>query len=486
MRIACVFVPDLSLQAALRAYGEDGDTPRPAALVEPRRGVFCVLSCNAIAQETGVRVGMTTTTARSLCAALLLMEHCADRAVEALEALADGLGVFSPKVFLSVPDAVFVDLMGLKNVEKIAERALVQAAGALGFRVQTAVAHHSFSARALASVRTQPTPFNAIREQRVVASLPLEAARLPLDVQKAMHVVGIRTIGEFVELPPAAIARRFGVAVRTIWQQASGRSPLPMVPYRPLRPVMERMIPDDPVHRLDQLSFCLKILIDRALQRVKGRGRGVEEVTVVLRVASVSGDSSTSSLRRILDLGRPTSDGSLLLQILRERFATTPPTGPVEELALTVSREASLGTVQLELFGSRAPAEAMPITALRLTSLLRGEQRFLAILREDYRPENAYSLVPFEEPSATAPCGLSAGQRPVRLLPSPVRLSTISSNEPKPPRGVVSGPERLQGGWWDGRPIARDYWVVDDEVGVRSWIFRDRRSGHWYVHGTFD
>ena len=486
MRIACVFVPDLSLQAALRAHGLDGDTSRPAALVASRRGVFCVLNCNAIAQETGVRAGMTTTTARALCADLLLMEHSADRAVEALEALADGLGVFSPKVFLSVPDAVFVDLMGLEDSERIAQRAMAQAAIALGFLVQIAVAHHPFAARALASVHARSTTSNTIREQRVVASLPLEAARLPSDVQEAMHMVGVRTIGEFVALPPAAIARRFGVAVRTIWQQASGRSPLPMVPYRPLRPVMERMIPDDPVHRLDQLSFCLKILIDRALQRVKGRGRGVEELIVVLRVSSVSGDASTSSLQRTLDLGRPTSDGGLLLQILRERFAATPPMGPVEELVLTVSRDASLGTVQLELFGARTPAEPMAITALRLTSLLRGEQRFSAILREDYRPENAYSLVPFEESSTTTPCGLSAGQRPVRLLSSPVRLSTPSSNEPKPPRGVVSGPERLQGGWWDGRPIARDYWVVDDEIGVRSWIFRDRRSGHWYVHGTFD
>jgi len=250
--------------------------------------------------------------------------------------------------------------------------------------------------------------------------------------------------------------------------------------------VMEEMTPDDPVDRLDQLAFCLKILIDRAVQRVKGRGRGVEELVVILRLASGSADDSASLIRRTLDLGRPTQDGSLLLQIFRERFVATPPMGPVERLELTVSRDAPLGAVQLELFGAGEPTEPMAITIVRLTSLLRGEERFLALLCEDYRPEHAYALVPFEESSETTSCAVSVGDRPLRLLPSPIPMSTLSSLEVRPARGVVSGPERLRGGWWDGHPVTRDYWVVDDEAGIRSWIFRDRRTGLWYVHGTFD
>jgi protein ImuB len=56
-------------------------------------------------------------------------------------------------------------------------------------------------------------------------------------------------------------------------------------------------------------------------------------------------------------------------------------------------------------------------------------------------------------------------------------------------RGVLtfeSGPERIETGWWDGRDVARDYYVATNPRGMRLWIFRQRRGGrHWFLHGIF-
>jgi protein ImuB len=53
---------------------------------------------------------------------------------------------------------------------------------------------------------------------------------------------------------------------------------------------------------------------------------------------------------------------------------------------------------------------------------------------------------------------------------------------------MESGPERLETGWWDGREIARDYWIARTPAGARLWIFRERhQSGlaRWFLHGVF-
>ena len=49
---------------------------------------------------------------------------------------------------------------------------------------------------------------------------------------------------------------------------------------------------------------------------------------------------------------------------------------------------------------------------------------------------------------------------------------------------LVSGPERLESGWWDGDDIARDYFVGRDASERCLWVFRTR-AGEWFVHGVF-
>ncbi|MDZ7619240.1 MAG: hypothetical protein U1E05_19755, partial [Patescibacteria group bacterium] len=54
------------------------------------------------------------------------------------------------------------------------------------------------------------------------------------------------------------------------------------------------------------------------------------------------------------------------------------------------------------------------------------------------------------------------------------------------------GPERIETGWWRGRQIARDYYLVETVVGRRLWLFRQLDTGpqldtgRWFVHGAFD
>jgi protein ImuB len=64
----------------------------------------------------------------------------------------------------------------------------------------------------------------------------------------------------------------------------------------------------------------------------------------------------------------------------------------------------------------------------------------------------------------------------------------------------VEGPERVAMEWWRSQEamLTRDYFRVEDETGLRFWLYRDglyareivQRAGeivqpNWFVHGLF-
>jgi protein ImuB len=73
--------------------------------------------------------------------------------------------------------------------------------------------------------------------------------------------------------------------------------------------------------------------------------------------------------------------------------------------------------------------------------------------------------------------------RPVWLLDEPLPLAS----------GLVleQGPERIESGWWDGKDVARDYYIARQAPDARRshraklWVFQERQSKCWFLHGMF-
>jgi protein ImuB len=181
-----------------------------------------------------------------------------------------------------------------------------------------------------------------------------------------------------------------------------------------------------------------------------------------------------------------------------ERFVLP---GPVQAMSVEAATTAPLEDRQQELFpddSTRSSPRRLAGLIERLSSRLSPGAVVRASLRPEAQPELACRYEPLIHGSRrrrTGPAELPP--RPLRLLPRPLGLAALSLAPDGPPlqwlmagrRQQVAhswGPERIETGWWRGRPIGRDYYRVETTTGRRFWVFRRLHDGKWFLHGMFE
>jgi protein ImuB len=123
------------------------------------------------------------------------------------------------------------------------------------------------------------------------------------------------------------------------------------------------------------------------------------------------------------------------------------------------------------LSGEVRQSEEFAHTIDRIAARL-GEQQIHGVkCVADHRPEASWAMAAADDkrPPLTFP------DRPLWLLPEPKPLSALPY--------LASGPERIEGGWWDGGDVQRDYFIARTSQGAALWIFQDLNNGSWHLHG---
>jgi len=106
-------------------------------------------------------------------------------------------------------------------------------------------------------------------------------------------------------------------------------------------------------------------------------------------------------------------------------------------------------------------------------------------MHADHRPERAWRQTTVISGATPATKNTRdpapAPRRPLWLLPEP---RALGADPAATALQLLSGPERIETGWWDGGDIGRDYFVGRGTQGEELWLYRDR-GGQWFVHGVF-
>jgi protein ImuB len=313
--------------------------------------------------------------------------------------------------------------------------------------------------------------------------VPIRRAALPDDAGTRLHRMGIRCLKELRELPRDGIRRRFGLPLLEHLDRLYGTADDPLDCYQPPDHFDARVELGYEVESHQALLFPLRRLVRDLAVYLSARDGGVQrfvirlEHEVLKREAGVREKSHTDVAVGMLASER---DATLLMDIARNRLEQASIDKPVVGLRLLARELPPFVPAARDLFDTR-PSQAMPWPQLRerLRARLGDDSVYRIAPTGDPRPERAWRVADADEDAA---CLVSAPTRPARptwLLAQPVPLRQHGLR-------IVSGPERLESGWWDDDDVRRDYYVLETPQGQRAWAFADPgKRGEWMLHGWF-
>jgi protein ImuB len=501
MRLACVFVPQLALQAALRRTPELRGTP-VALYAAPRgrdgrEGRARITLVSAEARHAGVRTGVTAAQATATCPGLTLLPYSAAD-IEAAEAALSDLGfAFAPRIDRE-PARVFFEISDLGQLYP-SEAAIAQViqlrATRLGLGVRVALADHKTVAR-VATRAGERVLIPPAGEAAFLNPLPLSVLGEPLPAELAaiLHRWGLRTVGMFAALPAADVTLRLGADGARLHRVARGCSEDPFHPTLPPDAVEEGVALDDAIAELEPLAFLFRGLCDRLLARLACRSFSCTGVTVRLQL-----ENRTFDVREV-NLAAPTREVAPILQLIRLELTRKPPDAPIVGV-LVVARPARARGAQLDFLRPAGPApERLAATIARLAALVGpenvGAPRCENTWREEAVGMNAY-VAGAAEPAPSPGPGDALSIR--RFRPPEEIEVMLGPDGPAALRGrattarvtVAAGPYRLSGEWWrrddDGTTgFSRDYWDVHASDGGLYRLHHDRARDRWFLDGYYD
>jgi protein ImuB len=292
-----------------------------------------------------------------------------------------------------------------------------------------------------------------------------------------LSLAGVHTVGACLALPRDGLARRFGQSLLDELDRALGRLPDPRASYTPPSRYRARLALPAPVYETEPLLFAARRLILELAGFLRMKQAGITRLKLTLHHE----DRQPTVVR--LSFSAPSRDPQRILRLLRERLARLELPERVEAIALDSEEARPFDSRNLSLFPEdNLPEEARWSILDHLRARLGVDAVYSIASYADHRPELAWRACQIGVRGEPDEAGYGAGQpqRPLWLLDQPRPL--LQSQEQTPaldgPLALLTGPERIEGGWWDGGDVARDYFVAADDQGRRFWIFRERGASN--------
>ena len=250
----------------------------------------------------------------------------------------------------------------------------------IGFYTSVAIGFSRFGTYAVARALRGLCVFESTRdEDRAAQRVPLSRLDIPPDAQESFIKLHIRTVADFMRLPPKGLLKRFGPEVEALQRLAAGDLFAPLTPEPPKEPLTKTMELTGPVADSERLLFFVKQLLDTLLQDLEAKSLALTKLFLRLEL------DDHRSLEEVLRPDAPTLASPLLLGLVRLRLETLRLDAGAVELCLRA--KAVLKTVE-QLLLAREKPKREPRKQSRAFARLRAEFGHpLAPLREALRAQ---------------------------------------------------------------------------------------------------
>jgi len=469
MRWACLLLPQLALDAVLRHHPEPD---RPLALITGPAQRRVLHSVNPAARALGLRAGQSFAAAQALGNDFVTVAFDPAEEQRSRGLLAAWAYLYSSQVSTDFSDALVLEVgrsLQLFGPWPRFEARLRAELVELGFQHRIVVAPNPYAARALANVH-DGLRLNDDTLLIGLGQLPIERAGLDHDSGTAFSRMGLRTLQQVFALPRETVARRFPKTVLAHLDALRGEHMPPLRYHRPPDVFDARIEFDHEIESSQILLFPLRRLTSDLAAFLSSRDGGVQRFVLRFEHERCAHTDIT------IGLLAPERNPAMLFELARGRLEQVRLPAPVRGLRLIAEELPPFVPADRDLFDAR-PQQAVPWTQLRERLRARlGDQSVQGVfVQADHRPELATTNVYRSDAIAGAP----QAARPGWLLRQPVPLRDSRVR-------IVSGPERIESGWWDGSDVRRDYYLVETSLGQRAWACcAAGERGPFMLHGWF-
>jgi len=468
---ACLLLPQLALDAVLRRLP---DPDAPLALVGGPAQWRTLHAVNPAAAAAGLRAGMRLTAAHALLPDVAMVDYDPSAEARWQRFLAAWAYRHSSLVSAQWPGCLVLEVrasFGLLGPWPRIEARLREELAALGFAHRIAMAPTPRAARVLAGLRDGLAVEHPMAMRDLLDRVPVRRALLPEDAGERLHRMGLRDLRAVRALPLDSVRRRFGKSLLEHLDRLYGDVDDALTYYAPPDHFDSRIELECEVESHTALLFPLRRMLGDLCTCLSIRDGGVQRFVLRLEHAEAHTDVEVGLLAA-------EREPAMLFELTRGRLERVQLARPVVAIRLLARELPPFVPASRDLFDVRLQ-QTLPWPQLR--ERLRARLGDTAVHRlaptSDPRPERAWRRA--DADTLRMPQAPVRPPRPLWLLPKPIPLRDFN------PR-IVSGPERLESGWWDGDEARRDYYVLETSQGQRAWAFAPPgEQGGWMLHGWF-
>jgi len=466
-------------------------------LASRQRGRMVIDAVSVEAAKKGICTGMVLADCKAIFPELEMHESEPEKAEQLLQALAEWSIFYTPFVAVDLPDGLILDSSGCTHLwggEAAYLESIKAKLGSYGYTVKAAMADTISAAWAMARFSSTEAIVNPGQQGNVLRNLPPEALRLDATILARLKKLGMKYIGNFIDMPPAVLHRRFGSELPKRIAQALGHEIEFVVPIKPVEPYQERLPSMEPIASATGIIIALKQLLETLCLRLEYEGLGLRHC--VFKTFRVDG-----IIQQIeIGTGHPSRNINHLFRLFEHKIATLEPALGFELFVLEAPKVEPVTQQQATLWNA-ASQNDMKVAELldRVTAKIGQGAVSRYLPAEHHWPERSLKEASplWEKPATNWRTDLP---RPIHLLYRPEVIEVTAVLPDYPPilfrhKGILytvakaDGPERIEQEWWLSDGCYRDYYIVEDENGARYWLFRtgpyDGDYPKWFLHGFF-
>ncbi len=471
----------------------------PFVLAAPDHGRMIITAANTIARTQGIGTGMAVADARALCPSLEVLDDRPGLPDKLLKALGEWCIRYTPLAAIDPPDGLILDSTGCAHLwggDRPYLQAILDSLKTHGYDVRGAMADTIGASWAISRFGHMETIIDSGAQTAALLPLPPAALRLDPAILQRLRKLGLYRIANFIDMPRSALRRRFGPEILLRLDQALGTEQEAIQSLHPIEPYQERLPCLEPIVTGTGIAIALQRLLETLCARLQKEAKGLR--TACLRAYRVDGKIEQIAI----GTNCPSHHIDHLFKLFEPGIQTIEPALGIELFILEASKVEDCSPLQERLWEGACGLENIGLAELldRLAGRIGANNIHRFLPDGPYWPERSIKpATSLHEKTATA--WRVDRPRPTRLLQRPEPVEVTAPIPDYPPMLFrykdrlhkiikADGPERIEREWWLEEGPHRDYYAVEDEEGLRYWLFR---SGHytagkphcWFIHGFF-